>query len=264
MHNWATWLSRNAGQIGSDDYGYELLFARQVLPRVPELDPEDVTPQLEVLLDGRVRRIDFAVRRNDTKLAIEIDGWDKSGTGIGMTREQHQDFLARQNALVLAGWTVVRFTPVEVRDQPAQVAKRLGEALAKTTRGVPSREIPSSLMSASVAPITVQSPLVQAPSTSPVPPAPVKTSSAGAGVGGAVAAAVILGIVSVVGVFAVAGRAGDTVSCSSYGVVRGNVNQSGEHIYHMPSDAYYDATNPEQCFATPADAEDAGYRRSKI
>ncbi len=37
-------------------------------------------------------------------------------------------------------------------------------------------------------------------------------------------------------------------------------NQSG--LYHVPDGAYYDVTNPEECFATAADAEAAGYEAS--
>ena len=34
-------------------------------------------------------------------------------------------------------------------------------------------------------------------------------------------------------------------------------------IYHQPGGEFYEATRPEECFATPADAEAAGYRRSQ-
>ena len=37
-------------------------------------------------------------------------------------------------------------------------------------------------------------------------------------------------------------------------------NQSG--LYHVPGGAYYEVTNPEECFATPAAAEAAGYEAS--
>jgi hypothetical protein len=33
-------------------------------------------------------------------------------------------------------------------------------------------------------------------------------------------------------------------------------------IYHLPGGQFYASTRPEACFATPADAEAAGYRRS--
>jgi micrococcal nuclease len=43
--------------------------------------------------------------------------------------------------------------------------------------------------------------------------------------------------------------------CPSNAPIKGN-ESSG--IYHMPGDAYYDATYPEVCFAAPQDAEAAG------
>jgi hypothetical protein len=38
-------------------------------------------------------------------------------------------------------------------------------------------------------------------------------------------------------------------------------NQSG--IHHDVDSPYYDATNPEECYADAADAENAGYRPPK-
>jgi hypothetical protein len=34
-------------------------------------------------------------------------------------------------------------------------------------------------------------------------------------------------------------------------------------IYHLPGGEFYEATSPEDCFASPPDAEAAGYRRSQ-
>ena len=49
--------------------------------------------------------------------------------------------------------------------------------------------------------------------------------------------------------------------CPPNAPIKGN-ESSG--IYHMPDDAYYDATHPEVCFATPRDAEAAGYRAAEV
>ncbi|GAA4784469.1 sunset domain-containing protein [Microbacterium gilvum] len=54
-----------------------------------------------------------------------------------------------------------------------------------------------------------------------------------------------------------------TWNCPSGYPVKGNHSSSGEWIYHVPGGQYYGATNPEECFATPQDAEKAGYRASK-
>lgn len=128
---WEQWWRKYRRAIGSDDYGFEALFARNVLPLVPGLRPEEVTPQLTVGVRGRNRRIDFAIQRGGIKLAAEIDGWDKTGTGQGMSRAQHQDFLSRQNDLTGEGWTFLRFTPVDVRDRPADVVRQVSKALDK-------------------------------------------------------------------------------------------------------------------------------------
>ena len=49
--------------------------------------------------------------------------------------------------------------------------------------------------------------------------------------------------------------------CPPNAPIKGN-ESSG--IYHMPDDAYYDATHPEVCFATPQAAEAAGYRAAEV
>jgi micrococcal nuclease len=54
-----------------------------------------------------------------------------------------------------------------------------------------------------------------------------------------------------------------TSSSSSNGLIKGNVNSKGEKIYHVPGGAFYDKTNAEEYFNTEAEAQAAGYRRSK-
>jgi hypothetical protein len=45
-------------------------------------------------------------------------------------------------------------------------------------------------------------------------------------------------------------------------VVKGNISSKGEKIYHIKGGAFYDRTNPEQCFQTEAEAQAAGFRKS--
>ncbi|QIG42065.1 hypothetical protein G5V58_04115 [Nocardioides anomalus] len=59
-------------------------------------------------------------------------------------------------------------------------------------------------------------------------------------------------------------RSPDGRNCPSDFPVKGNVSQAGERIYHLPGWQYYDATYPSECFSTADDAEDAGYRASKV
>ena len=45
--------------------------------------------------------------------------------------------------------------------------------------------------------------------------------------------------------------------------IKGNRNDKGEWIYHMPRGQYYKITNAEECFANEYDAQQAKYRKSK-
>ena len=50
-------------------------------------------------------------------------------------------------------------------------------------------------------------------------------------------------------------------NCPQSAPIKGN-QSSG--IYHMPGDAYYDVTDPEECFASEAAAQAAGYRAAEV
>lgn len=52
-------------------------------------------------------------------------------------------------------------------------------------------------------------------------------------------------------------------------VIKGNINVSGERIYHLPGQRYYSATSispryGEVWFCSEAEAQAAGWRRSRI
>jgi hypothetical protein len=49
-------------------------------------------------------------------------------------------------------------------------------------------------------------------------------------------------------------------ACPADYPIKGNINSSGEYIYHTDASRSYDRTIPEHCFATEEDALDAGYR----
>jgi hypothetical protein len=50
-------------------------------------------------------------------------------------------------------------------------------------------------------------------------------------------------------------------NCSQSAPIKGNQSFG---IYHMPGDSYYDVTDPEECFASEAAAQAAGYRASEV
>lgn len=45
--------------------------------------------------------------------------------------------------------------------------------------------------------------------------------------------------------------------------IKGNRNRRGEWIYHLPGMPYYEGTRAEEMFCSEADAQAAGYRRSR-
>jgi hypothetical protein len=51
-------------------------------------------------------------------------------------------------------------------------------------------------------------------------------------------------------------------AAASETMIRGNVRDDGEKIYHMPGDPTYSRTKAEQLFATAEEAEAAGFRRA--
>lgn len=53
------------------------------------------------------------------------------------------------------------------------------------------------------------------------------------------------------------------VDSAGNGLIKGNINSSGEKIYHLPGGAYYDNTKAEKWFKTEAEAQTAGFRPSK-
>lgn len=66
---------------------------------------------------------DFAEPRS--RVVVELDGLASHGTAAALQRD-----LARQNYLVLEGWTILRFTWDDVSKRPDQVTAGVGRALA--------------------------------------------------------------------------------------------------------------------------------------
>jgi very-short-patch-repair endonuclease len=80
--------------------------------------------QHRVTVDGRTFRIDLAYPA--LRLAIESDGFAFHGD-----RSAFESDRERQNLLVLAGWTVLRFTWRQICSQPAWVAEQVRRAIAR-------------------------------------------------------------------------------------------------------------------------------------
>jgi very-short-patch-repair endonuclease len=112
-------IQRQGFHLGNVESVLESAFARLCvayqLP-APEL-------QHEVVVGGKRRRIDAAWP--NLMLAVEVDGFASR-----IDRGRFQDDRTRQNALVQAGWTVIRFTWEDVIHRPLHVATQIREVLS--------------------------------------------------------------------------------------------------------------------------------------
>lgn len=80
-------------------------------------------------VDGWVRGLPFGVWTIDVafpgpRVAIEVDGW-----AFHCDPARFRTDRRKQNALVAAGWTVLRFTWQDVRDRPEETVRRIRAAL---------------------------------------------------------------------------------------------------------------------------------------
>lgn len=124
------WVAANRSKFDSD---YELFFVNAVLPLVHGLDLNSLYAQYPFKdKDGRQRYCDFAiVESDDVRVAIEIDGYDKRGSGTGMSHADFIDWQRRQASLAAHGWHVMRFANKDVRDHPGRCADHINALLDK-------------------------------------------------------------------------------------------------------------------------------------
>jgi len=114
--NFKTWWHHNQHQF---DSRYEELFVVNVLSQITDLDFSTVRAQYPFKdLDGRQRYCDFVIKEGSIRIAIEVDGYDKTNSGRGMSHDQFVDWQRRQASLTAEGWHVLRFANRDVRDQP--------------------------------------------------------------------------------------------------------------------------------------------------
>ncbi|HEY1133740.1 MAG TPA: hypothetical protein VGE77_04130 [Nocardioides sp.] len=254
---------------------YETAFARLVVPRLG-IRPADVSTQVDVRTPSRAYRIDFVIRSSGTTVLIEIDGRMKSPDRDVAGWQREVD--AKRADLLAHGHRVVNLSTTRVANAPDQCVTEVMAALkdapkrpqiARTDALDPRR--PAAVESVSRHSV--------APSAVSAPPTPSRGRLL---VTGLVALGVILAAVIGWQTFSQVGpdAAGSDVSttgeevdepgapengeCPSHQPVKGNINAEGEKIFHEPGWRYYDATDPEACFATAAEALSDGFRESSV
>lgn len=96
----------------------ELLFLREFLyPVLGDKSIKYVIPQYPFLdSGGKLRRIDFALIKDGTKIALEVNGETYHAEGI-IPNETFDDNLQRQNEILNNGWFLQRFSYNQLQDQ---------------------------------------------------------------------------------------------------------------------------------------------------
>lgn len=236
------------------DSAYETDFLNGVLRHVTGIDPHHVRVQYEATGEsGNRYRIDFAILRTGLpRIAIETDGFQKDKRANEADEARLASSSSRQNDLTSAGWVVLRFTNRQVITSPGSCRSAIEATLNETSRTKPAR----------------------APSV-PGGGDPKRSASEAAGSPASgpsryrdllVGAVLIFAIAIAAGAFLSGKEDGGSVppagsDCPASHPIKAN-GESG--VYHAPGWRYYDATNPEECFANAEDAEAAGYRESGV
>jgi len=84
-----------------------------------------VIPQREVLVNGHRYLVDYAVETASLRLALELDGFAFHGNLTAFNYDR-----LRQNDLVAAGWSVLRFSYENIKFDTSRCVAQLQEALA--------------------------------------------------------------------------------------------------------------------------------------
>jgi len=95
---------------------------KAILARVPS---HEVHPQYSIVANGKQYYLDFAVIRGAVKLCVEADGHDYHER----TKQQAAHDRARDRALQLDRWMVLRFTGSEIHKDAASCANQVIQAL---------------------------------------------------------------------------------------------------------------------------------------
>lgn len=130
MNEWELFIQANYREIDENTH-YESTFVRLVLSRVSSVTPSQVKCQYKFTdSQDKKRRIDFVIEINGKpRLALEVDGYDKTGSGRGMTKDEFNDFSYRQNEIAKRGMHVLRFSNLEFTKRPCIAIEQIEAAI---------------------------------------------------------------------------------------------------------------------------------------
>jgi hypothetical protein len=133
--NWNEWKAKYGQLVQSQrakgsPVSYEWEFAGSVLRHVSGLPASRVVPQQEFVGEnGQILHMDFGIEVNGNKIAIEVEGFDKTGSSMGKTMTEHSGWAARQRALEKLGWKVIAITNKDFMTNPVKYQRLIEDAM---------------------------------------------------------------------------------------------------------------------------------------
>ena len=222
---WTLWREKNFPKMQSP---FEKAFATNILAHVPGLSPSDVHCQYPFVgEDGQELHMDFAIIITDhVKIAIEINGRDKTGTGLAKSSQTHDHDEMRVRVLSRQGWKVIHYSNNDFSSREitvrSQIALDIEEARMRVERGQVEQKRVATPESPPAAPSAIPSASVIHKAT----PESKKRKISALGVTLiAVGSAIVLGLI-IFGVLAVSSppgnlaNPGNTKDCSDFATQR--------------------------------------------
>ena len=129
--DWNEWKKTYQNTIQHSKFEWD--FAIDVIPEVIGLKPSQVIPQHPFTgRDGREYHMDFAIISDHAKIAIELEGYDKTGNGTGKSKKEHDEFNRRIQHLTRLGWKVLPITNAQFMKDKMGYANEIRQLMAKS------------------------------------------------------------------------------------------------------------------------------------
>ena len=127
--DWNEWKKTYQNTIRHSKFEWD--FAIDVIPEVIGLKPSQVIPQHPFIgRDGREYHMDFAIISENTKIAIELEGYDKTGNSTGKSKKEHDEFNRRIQHLTRLGWKVLPITNAQFMKDKMGYANEIRQLMA--------------------------------------------------------------------------------------------------------------------------------------
>ena len=138
--DWSEWKKLYKDTIRHTQFEWD--FAIDVIPEVVGLKPSQVIPQHPFTgRDGREYHMDFAIITEKVKIAIELEGYDKTNSGTGKSKKEHDEFNLRIQHLTRLGWKILTITNAQFKRDPMGYANEIRQLMLEPHLPEPATQI---------------------------------------------------------------------------------------------------------------------------